>query len=108
MVHVKVSAIVADLGIVFVILFHEETLVAVGVVGCMWRGCAHILSVTLRFTIALGPLLLSVLVETPEGQNDDLVVEEGTEAEENESDNGLPVEGFKSQNTTHEPDDQGA
>ena len=53
MVHVKFLVIVADLGIVLVILFHEETLVAVGVVSCMRRGCAHVLSVTLRLAIAL-------------------------------------------------------
>ena len=106
MVHVKFSAIVGDLGIVFVILFHEETLVAIGVVGCMRRGCAHILSVTLRLAIALGQLDLSVLIETPERQHDDLVVEEGAEAEENEADDGLPVEWLESKNATHEPDDE--
>ena len=103
--HVEVTCIVVNLVVVLVFLGLDKTLVAVGVVGGSWR-CAHVSLITLLRAIASLNLLLSVLVESKEGNHKDLVVSEGAEDEKDKAKDCLPVEVLEAEQAAHDPNDQ--
>ena len=104
---VKVVAFICDLVIVLVVLLLKQALVAVGVVGGAWRS-AHVVSVAFVGCGSSLQLVFGIGVEAPEGQDDDLVVEQGSEDEQDEAEDGLPVERLQAEQAAHDPDDQGA
>lgn len=81
--------------VVLVSSFLEEPLVSLGTVRCTWGG-RHIISVALHLPISGLNGNLGVLIESPEGQNDNLVVEQGAEDEDDKAWDGLPLERFES------------
>ena len=85
----------------------QETLVAGRVVGGAWGG-THIGGIAFVGGRAILFLCLGVLIEAPKWNREDLVVEKGSEDQEDEAEDSLPVEGLKSEKAAHDPDDEGS
>ena len=66
MVHIIVFALVVNLIVVLILLFHEQALVAVSVVGSPWRR-AHVIRITLICSSTRRKHFFGVGVKAPEG-----------------------------------------
>ena len=97
---------VIDRIVVLISLLKEKTFVAVGIVASVGGRGASVGSISLLFAVSLRNGHLGVLVEAPEGNREDFVVQERAEDKEDKAENCLPVERLKSEKTTHDPDDK--
>ena len=99
--------VVFNLVVVLISIPLQKTLVAGRVVGGAWGG-THVGGIFFVGGRALLLLRLGVLIEATEWNREDLVVEKGSEDQEDEAEDSLPVEGLKSEKAAHDPDDEGS
>ena len=93
-----------NLVIVLVVFFLEQSLVSLGAVRGTWRR-GHVTRILLSLALSGFNCNLGVLIEAPEWQNNDLVVQQSAEDQNKEAWDGLPLEGLKSECHASDPDE---